>query len=47
MADVSRLVIPSENLSKMITALTNSGYWIKTEKLFDEKVLVIIRKDEN
>ena len=31
----------------MVTALLDSGYWIKTEKLFDEKVLVIIRKDEN
>ena len=47
MADVSRLVIPSENLSKMITALTNSGYWIKTETVFDGKVLLIIRKDED
>ena len=42
-----RLTIPEKNIAKIVTALLDSGYWIKTEKLFDEKVLVIIRKDEN
>ena len=46
MANVSRLVIPIENLSKMMTALTNSGYWIKTETVFDGKILLVIREDE-
>lgn len=46
MANVSRLVIPVENLSKMMTALTNNGYWVKTETVFDGKILLIIREDE-
>ena len=47
MEQTSRITIPEKNLAKMVTALLDSGHWIKTEKLFDEKVLVIIRKDEN
>ena len=46
MENVRRLVIPIENLSKMMTALTNSGYWIKTETVFDGKILLVIREDE-
>ena len=35
MEQTSRITIPEKNLAKMVTALLDSGYWIKTEKLFD------------
>ena len=46
MVNIGRLVIPSENVNEMVTALLNSGYWVKTETVFDGKVLVLVRKDE-
>ena len=40
------LIIPQKNLTELVTALLKCGYWIRTEEIFDEKVLVFIRKDE-
>jgi hypothetical protein len=46
MTDVGSLIVPSKNVLEMVTVLLNCGYWCKTEPLFDEKVLLLIRKDE-
>lgn len=45
-SNVGRLVIPTENMNEMVTALLNSGYWVKVEPLLDNKTLVLIRKDD-
>ena len=42
----SSLIIPEKNIDQMVRALLDSGYWIKVEKLFDEKVLLLIRKED-
>ena len=46
MVNIGSLIVPSKNVPEMVTALLNSGYWVKTETVFDGKVLVLIRKDE-
>ncbi len=46
MTDVGSLIIPSRNLNEMVKALLNCGYWVKAEPVYDEKILVLIRKDE-
>jgi hypothetical protein len=46
MTDVGSLIIPSKNTLEMVTALLNCGYWVKTEPVYDEKVLLLIRKDD-
>ena len=46
MTNVGNLIVPSKNLMEMVAALLNSGYWVKSEPVYDDKVLLFIRKDE-